>query len=241
MKTSIEWRKHPEMVEFMMNFIPGHEEHEIRSEFLNKFGIELSEGQIGNFKHRYHIKSGTNGGRFKKGQKAHNKGKKVSSETYKRIAPTMFKKGIIPHNHKEIGSTRTDTDGYVMIKIAEPNKWQLMQCYIWEDENGRKGILEIKTSNILQSMQKEKWNHRIPDNYYLQVLHYLMVTGFDFAVLKAQLKSEFAGDVVLSTKHYFIERADVEEDIEILKNAEKTFYEMIQKNIKPNLILPNLI
>ena len=110
-----------------------------------------------------------------------------------------------------------------------------------EDENGRKGILEIKTSNILQSMQKEKWNHRIPDNYYLQVLHYLMVTGFDFAVLKAQLKSEFAGDVVLSTKHYFIERADVEEDIEILKNAEKTFYEMIQKNIKPNLILPNLI
>lgn len=110
-----------------------------------------------------------------------------------------------------------------------------------EDENGRKGILEIKTSNILQSMQKEKWNHRIPDNYYLQVLHYLMVTEFDFAVLKAQLKSEFAGDVVLSTKHYFIERTDVEEDIEILKNAEKSFYEMIQKNIKPNLILPNLI
>lgn len=110
-----------------------------------------------------------------------------------------------------------------------------------DDENGKKGILEIKTSNILQSMQKEKWNHRIPDNYYLQVLHYLMVTEFDFAVLKAQLKSEFEGDVVLSTKHYFIERADVEEDIEILKGAEKTFYELIQKNIKPNLILPNLI
>lgn len=126
------------MVEFMMNFIPGHEEHEIRSEFLEKFGIELTEAQIGNFKYKYHVKSGTNGGRFKKGQKAHNKGKKVSSETYKRIAPTMFKKGIIPHNHKEIGSTRTDTDGYVMIKIAEPNKWQLLQRYVWEKENGRK-------------------------------------------------------------------------------------------------------
>lgn len=110
-----------------------------------------------------------------------------------------------------------------------------------EDEDGRKGILEIKTTNILQSMQKEKWNNRIPDSYYIQVLHYLMVTEFDFAVLKAQLKSDFAGDIVLSTKHYFIERADVEEDIEILKGAEKTFYELIQKNIKPNLILPNLI
>ena len=106
-----------------------------------------------------------------------------------------------------------------------------------EDEDGRKGILEIKTTNILQSMQKEKWNHRIPDNYYLQVLHYLMVTEFDFVVLKAQLKSEFAGDIVLSTKHYFIERSDVEEDIEILEKAEKSFYDMIKKNIRPNLIL----
>ena len=51
------------------------------------------------------------------------------------------------------------------------------------DQDGRKGILEIKTTNILQSMQKEKWNHRIPDNYYIQILHYLMVTEFDFAIL----------------------------------------------------------
>ena len=138
MKASIEWRKHPEMVEFMMNFIPGHEEHEIRSEFLNKFGIELTEGQIGNFKHKYHVKSGTNGGCFKKGEIPHNKGKKVSAETYRKVKPTMFKKGNIPHNHREIGSTRTDTDGYVMIKIAEPNKWQLLQRYVWEKENGRK-------------------------------------------------------------------------------------------------------
>ena len=138
MKPSIEWRKHPEMVEFMMNFIPGHEESEIRAEFLEKFGIELTESQIGNFKHKYHVKSGTNGGRFKKGQKAHNKGKKVSAETYRKVKPTMFKKGNIPHNHREIGSTRIDTDGYIMIKIAEPNKWQLLQRYVWEKENGRK-------------------------------------------------------------------------------------------------------
>ena len=138
MKTMIKWQENPEMVNFMLEIIPGHEESEIRAEFLEKFGIELSESQIGNFKHKYHVKSGTNGGRFKKGQKAHNKGKKVSSEVYERCAPTMFKKGNIPHNHREIGSTRIDTDGYVMIKIAEPNKWQLFQRYVWEKENGRK-------------------------------------------------------------------------------------------------------
>ena len=41
------------------------------------------------------------------------------------------------------------------------------------DREGRRGILEIKTTNILQSMQKEKWRERIPDNYFCQVLHYL--------------------------------------------------------------------
>lgn len=107
------------------------------------------------------------------------------------------------------------------------------------DEDGRKGVLEIKTTNILQSMQKEKWKDRIPDNYYIQVLHYLMVTEFEFAVLKAQLKYEHNnGDVFLTTKHYKIERAEVEEDIKYLEDAERRFYECIINNRQPNLVLP---
>ena len=108
------------------------------------------------------------------------------------------------------------------------------------DQDGRKGILEIKTTNILQSMQKEKWNHRIPDNYYIQILHYLMVTGFDFAILKGQLKSEFNGDIYLQTKHYKIERADVQEDIDFLESSEKKFWEQVQSRRKPALILPEI-
>lgn len=107
------------------------------------------------------------------------------------------------------------------------------------DEDGRKGILEIKTTNILQSMQKEKWKDRIPDNYYIQVLHYLLVTEFEFAVLKAQLKYEHNnGDVFLTTKHYKIERAEVEEDIKYLEDAERRFYECIINDRQPNLVLP---
>lgn len=109
------------------------------------------------------------------------------------------------------------------------------------DQDGRKGILEIKTTNILQSMQKEKWNHRIPDNYYIQVLHYLMVTEFDFAVLKAQLKYEFqAGDLMLQTKQYKIERSEVQEDIELLKSSEKEFWKCVQSRKKPALLLPEI-
>lgn len=109
-----------------------------------------------------------------------------------------------------------------------------------EKETGRTGILEIKTTNIIQSMQKEKWNHRIPDNYYIQVLHYLMVTEFDFAILKAQLKSEFNGEVYLQTRHYKVERSEVEEDIHFLESAERKFWQQVQERKKPALILPEI-
>ena len=108
------------------------------------------------------------------------------------------------------------------------------------DEEGRKGILEIKTTNILQSMQKEKWNNRLPDNYYIQILHYLMVTEFDFAILKAQLKSEFNGEIYLQTKHYKIERLEVEADIEFLESSERKFWKQVQERRKPDLILPEI-
>ena len=106
------------------------------------------------------------------------------------------------------------------------------------DGAGRKGVLEIKTTTILQSTQWLKWKNRIPDNYFCQVLHYLAVTGYDFAVLKAQLKSEHAGELQIETKHYFIERKDVEEDIRYLIEAEKRLWDCIEAGRRPNLILP---
>ena len=109
-----------------------------------------------------------------------------------------------------------------------------------EDEDGRKGILEIKTTNIVRSEQKEKWNNQIPQNYYAQVLHYFMVTEFDFAVLKAQLKFQFDNDVMLNVKHFFIERKDVEEDIEYLYKEEEKFAASVQKGRMPSLLLPDI-
>lgn len=108
-----------------------------------------------------------------------------------------------------------------------------------DKETGERGILEIKTTNILQSMQKEKWNDKIPDNYYVQVLHYLMVTGYSFVVLKAQLKYEYDKEIRLNTKHYFINRKDVEEDIKYLREKEIEFWqEYVLKDKEPALMLP---
>ena len=128
----------------------------------------------------------------------------------------------------------------IWINSEKPFAHASLDGWLIEKSTGRKGILEIKTSNILQSMQKEKWNNQIPDNYYCQVLHYLMVTGWDFVVLKAQLKSEFNGEIYLQTKHYTIERTEVEEDIKYLEDAEIRFWNSLKTGRKPSLILPEI-
>lgn len=109
-----------------------------------------------------------------------------------------------------------------------------------EKETGRLGVLEIKTTEIMRSMQKEQWNKKIPDNYFIQVLWQLLVTGYDFAVLKAQLKYQYFGEVRTECKHYFIEREEVEEDITYLKDEGVKFWENVQNKIRPALILPEL-
>lgn len=110
------------------------------------------------------------------------------------------------------------------------------------DDDGRLGILEIKTATISSQAQKEKWkgNH-IPENYYAQVLHYMLVTGANFAILKAQLKYEVDGEEpFLYTKHYRIEREEVEEDIEYLREKEEEFAELVRTKTRPNILLPEI-
>lgn len=107
-----------------------------------------------------------------------------------------------------------------------------------EKETDRKGILEIKTTNILNSMHREKWNDKIPDNYFCQCLHYLLATGWDFVVLKAQLKTVYDDEVRLNTRHYHIERAEVLEDLEYLLEQEIIFWRHVIEGVKPNLVLP---
>lgn len=102
------------------------------------------------------------------------------------------------------------------------------------------GILEAKTSAIFASMHREKWNDQIPQNYFIQCLHYLAVTGFKFLILKAQLKSsDDNGEVRLITKHYRINAADVKTDIDYLITQEMRFWEHVIARKPPNLIIPN--
>lgn len=108
------------------------------------------------------------------------------------------------------------------------------------DQEERKGILEIKTTEILNSMHKEKWKDQIPQNYYCQCLFYMAVCEADFCVLKAQLKTVFDGVPYLQTKHFHIEKSDVQADINYLMQEGEKFWKYVVEDKKPPLRLPEI-
>ena len=56
-----------------------------------------------------------------------------------------------------------------------------------EKTTKERGLLENKTTEIHSATAFSKWNKQIPDYYYVQVLHYLIVTGWEFAYCKGQI------------------------------------------------------
>ena len=109
-----------------------------------------------------------------------------------------------------------------------------------EKETGRHGILEIKTTEILRSMAKEKWRDGVPQNYYVQLLHQLLATGWDFAVLHAQLKRVWDGEIKTERRSYFVERSDVQDDLDFLLEEEIKFWDCVKEDREPALVLPQI-
>lgn len=74
--------------------------------------------------------------RFRKGHTPLNKGVPVSAEIYAKCQPTMFKKGNVPHNNKPVGTETLRDDGYIWVKVEDPDKWVQKQRLVWMQHNG---------------------------------------------------------------------------------------------------------
>lgn len=126
----------PEIEQFIKNNAWGKQVSELTQLINETFKTEFNTTQVSGYKKRHNIRSGVDA-RFQKGHISANKGQKMSAEQYELCKATMFKKGLIPTNTRPVGSERTDSkDGYLYIKIAEPNKWMPKHRYIWEQANG---------------------------------------------------------------------------------------------------------
>ena len=93
-------------------------------EYLETLGVSMTLEQVKGYLSRKHIRLGVYG-YFKPGGTSANKGKKMSAAVYARCKPTMFHKGLVPHNTRPVGSEGIDKDGYIRVKVAQPSKWML--------------------------------------------------------------------------------------------------------------------
>lgn len=119
--------------EFMKKYVSGHCYREIQKAFVKEFGWEITLGQIKSYITNHGLNTGRNGC-FEKGHVPHNKGKKGY------CAPgckkTWFQKGNMPDNHRKVGSERVNKDGYIEVKVEEPNVWRLKHRVVWENVHG---------------------------------------------------------------------------------------------------------
>lgn len=101
------------------------------------------------------------------------------------------------------------------------------------DESGKRGVLELKTATI-NTYNCVQWKGRLPDQYYVQLLHYLLITGYSFGLVLAILR--YPGYSVL--REYRLERK--EDEIEYLLGKEIVFWRFVVENQEPPLILPKI-
>jgi hypothetical protein len=124
----------PVQIRFLERKIPGRPFAETARIFNEHFNLTLSEKSIISFARNHKLRNGRDC-RFRPGQISHNKGKKGVS--YPGMEATQFKPGFMPWNYNPPGTERINTEGYVDVKIANPNKWKQKHLLIWEAAHGK--------------------------------------------------------------------------------------------------------
>lgn len=105
-----------------------------------------------------------------------------------------------------------------------------------EKGTGRRGGLEIKTTQIMNAAGWDRWKDRVPDEYYVQVCHQMLAAGWAFVELLAQIKFTTAdGEDRKEVRHYKIERADALEDIALIQREAVAFWRRVERGRRPDL------
>lgn len=125
-----------EMKQFILDNYKGRYNQELADLFNQKFNTNVTSRTIKSYKANNKLNSGLSG-KFRKGQTPHNKGKKMPKEVYEKVKHTMFANGNVLPNHRPVGSERISKDGYIEVKVAEPNKWRLKQRVVYEEAKGK--------------------------------------------------------------------------------------------------------
>lgn len=111
-------------------------------------------------------------------------------------------------------------------------------------DDGTKGILEIKTHDIRGRADEEQWAEgKLPQNYYVQCLHYLAVLDdMAFVELVAKLRYfDYDGEKRTLSKteirYYHIDRKEKQAEIDYLEKKETAFYGKLKEGEPPDVTI----
>lgn len=124
-------------VEFVKAAYKKHDLKVTTQKLNKKFGLELNSQQLRSFVGAHGINCGRSS-LFLKGQVPQHKGTKGVMKANK----SSYQKGHMPINHVKVGSEHINNQGYIEIKTAEPNFWQLKHRYIWGQSHGTDNLPE---------------------------------------------------------------------------------------------------
>lgn len=102
-----------------------------------------------------------------------------------------------------------------------------------EPSTGKYFILELKSCLWSRQWQGDY----APDNYFVQVLHQMAVTGFDGVFLRPRV----IGQRVTTERDYFFTREQCLEQMECLIEDERRFVEDLEKGNSPSVKIPTIL
>lgn len=104
------------------------------------------------------------------------------------------------------------------------------------------GVYEGKTVVIDSSQAWEHWRGQIPQNYYIQNLHQMLVTRRKFVILNAEFRwterDEDAQVKTESKRYLIVQSPEVLADMKYLDEAEHEFWGYVKRKERPARILP---
>ena len=128
-----------EQKKFIIDNNYGKYSKELAEMFNQQFDTNITANEIAYFRRNHKLNSGLTG-QFQKGHVSHNKGKKQSEymtkEAIERTKATRFKKGNRPSSYRPVGSERITKDGYIEVKVADPNKWETKNKIVYKQHFG---------------------------------------------------------------------------------------------------------
>lgn len=133
--------------------------------------------------------------------------------------------------------TAPPRNNWIFINSKYPKMSASLDGIIQNKETKEKGFLEIKTREVRSKREIEEWkNEKIPQNYFIQLMHYFLITEYEYCVLASHLiQRNFDTNKIeeVQVVYQWFYRKDYEKDIENLKKMELKFLDNCEKHIRP--------